>query len=430
MTSLVAVRTALNLNNHGHASTFIALMDENKFSPYKSKEFARQRLGSKGADYPTLGRKQVPKGLRKHHSTKELQNMCLRDLQEARDHFGDQLTYFTQPSPANQLKGKDQEDAGMQVINTLVDPDFGGSAMIVTFPSDTLDQLCVEQWEAPPNLLRATLTTCTVLPNDTLLPMHHSNEGTMTTTLLSGFIVWIIWPPTENNHRSLQTAYENLAAGKDDEIGSQIDFEGGMIFVQTEGDGLRIPPHSVMMALTTSTAVLATYSEVTVENFISMFQKLPLLRAWFQTELDGDRKQAEFNASILRHLDILLNGNPDEEDNEDSALMLSDPLKLPRTKGGILDTLLRTWDHAKNDLATVMGPADHETMENIWEAFLVDVTSLECRICGKHIQKKEKLMKEHFIGSHWTTLPETKRYDFKEVLEEDEEHIDAMDQVE
>jgi hypothetical protein len=312
----------------------------------------------------------------------------------------------------------------------LIDPDLDSTATVATFPSEVLNELCDEGQESLQSLLRTTMTTCTVLPSDTLLPMHHSNEGTTITTLLSGSIVWIIWPPTSKNIRSLQTAYEILAEGSDVEPNTATDFEGGMILVQTEGDGLRIPPHSVMMALATSTSVLATYSEVTVENFITMLQNLPLLKTWFQTELDGYRKQSEFTASILRHLDLLLNGSPDEEANEDSEVMIFDHPNLSRAKGGSLDTLFTTWDHVKNELAAMMGPADHETMENIWQAFLIDFVGRECRICGKHIWNKEKLMKKHFIESHWSKFHKTKRHDSRDVLEKDRDHAHATEQME
>ncbi|KAH6514822.1 hypothetical protein HBI81_203320 [Parastagonospora nodorum] len=427
MTSIVAVRAALKSSDSEHASMFASLLEENKFIPYKSRGYSKRRLG---VDYARLGKKQVPSGLRGSHSPKTLHDMCLRDLPHAREKFGAQLTYFSQPGWSSTLEDGDQEATGMQTINTLIDADAGDTTTIVTFPSETLEKMCAEDWESPQNTLRTTMTTCTVLPKDTLLPLHHSNEGTTITTLLTGTIVWIIWPPTAKNMRGLQTMYEIMRERGDEKPNLTFLFEGGMVLVQNEGDGLRIPAHSIMMALATSTSVLAAYSEVTVENFTATLEKMPMLRAWFQTEIDGNRKQVEFFASVLRQLDLLLNGNPEGEDSENPETMVSDEVKLPRTEGGLLDTLLLTWDRAKGDVAAMMGPADQKSMEDIWEEFLIDCMGQECRICGEHVQNNEKLMKQHFIASHWSAVQETKQDDSVEMLGKNEGDAKTAEQVE
>ena len=398
MSSIAAVRTALKSSDSENATLFTSLLEEHKFIPYKSREYAKRKLR---VDYARLGKKQVPSGLRGPQSPKALHDMCLRDLPKARERFGEQLTYFTQPGWSSAEEDMDQEAAGMQTINTLIDADAGdATTTIVTFPSETLEKMCADGWEPPRNILRTTMTTCTVLPKDTLLPLHHSNEGTTITTLLSGTIVWIIWPPTAKNMRGLQTMYEIMRERGVENHNVTFLFEGGMVFVQNQGDALSIPAHSVMMALATSTSVLAAYSEVTVQNFTATLERMPMLRAWFYAEIDGDRKQAEFVASLIRQLDLLLNGNPDIENGETPETTVPDEVKLPRATSGLLDTLLLTWDRVKGDLAAMMRPVDHKSMENIWEAFLVDCAGQECRICGENIQNKEELMRQHFIESH------------------------------
>jgi hypothetical protein len=426
MTSIVAVRAALKSSDSEHASMFTSLQEENKFIPYKSREYSKRRLG---VDYARLGKKQVPSGLRGPHSPKALHDMCLRDLPQAREKVGEQLTYFSQPGWST-LEDEDQEATGMQTINTLIDADSGDTTTIVTFPSETLEKMCAGGWEPPQNTLRTTMTTCTVLPKGTLLPLHHSNEGTTITTRLTGTIVWIIWPPTAKNMRGLQTMYGIMRERGDEKPNLMFLFEGGMVLVQNEGDGLRIPAHSVMMALATSTSVLAAYSEVTVENFTTTLEKMPMLRAWFQAEIDGNRKQAEFVVSVIRQLHLLLNGNPEGEDIETPETIVSDEVKLPRIEGGLLDTLLLTWDRVKGDVAAMTGPADHKSMEDIWEAFLVDCVGQECRICGEHVQNKEKLMRQHFIASHWSAVQETKQDDSVKMLGKNEGDAKTAEQAE
>jgi hypothetical protein len=425
MTSLAGVRSVLATINTEHLSLFTSLIGEDKItklSPYASKEYVRRRVGFVGPDYlwqPMLGKKQAPVGLPKLSTLKDLQEICLRDLPETRDYYGDRLVYFAQSGSIHDSSVSSAEDAGMQTIDSLTDASLASSETIVTFPSETLEEMCSGGLELPPNLLRVSMTTCTVLPADTLLPLHHSNEGTTVTTLLSGSIAWIVWPPTDHNIRTMQTAYEAYAEDFDEtKLDVAGDLEGGIIFLQGEGEGVRIPPFSPMMSLALKTSVLATKNHVTVENFISMLQKLPLLKAWFETEADGERSLTTFNASVLRYLDFMLNGS---EDHEERNL-----LKLRRTKDGFLGSLLSIWDSIKNDLAAMMGPAESETMGNIWEAFLISAVGRECWICQKRISPKQKLMKKHFVAAHWTTVKEANRIDSMEVTEE----IVGTDEVE
>jgi hypothetical protein len=405
MTSLVAVRTELKLCDSKHVSLFASLIDNGKLNPYKSKEVAKRKLGSQDVDYPLLGRKQTPTGLRRPFTPNDLQDICFRDLPVAREFYGNRLIYFAQSNPTHGSMETSEEDAIMQTITSLMDTELSATGGIISFPSEALEEMAFQGREAPEHLLRATMTTCTVLPGNTQLPLHHSNEGTTATTLLFGSIIWVFWPPTEDNLRILQAGYENVGDNFDE---AQLEFtsslEGGVIFLQGEGDGLRLPPYSIVMSLATKSSVLATYSEVTVQNFIAMLHVLPLLKAWFRVEIDGDRKQTQIVASILLHLDRLLNGDEYDENH--------DTLKLPFVTGGTLHRLLNDWDAIKDDLASLMGPADSKTMEKIWEVFLVGAVGRECRICGKYLRNKQKLMRKHFAENHWPKIKEKKRVDF------------------
>ncbi|KAF2036196.1 hypothetical protein EK21DRAFT_106299 [Setomelanomma holmii] len=408
MTSLVAVRTALKATDSEHAALFTSLLDNGKLVPYKSKDSVRRKLGLTEADYPSLGKKQAPVVVRNPPSLEELRDICARDFPEAREYFGGRLIYLTKSGSASEIDAT-EETAGMWTINNLTNADAAPNSSIVTFPSEGLDELCDQGYVPPENVIHEAMTTSLILPRSTLLPLHHSNEGTTVTTVLSGSVIWTIWPSTNRNLRFLQTAYENYAETWDE---SRLDIaghlEGGMAFVQTERDGLRIPPFCIMLCLSTTTSVLATYSHVTIKEFLSMLQKLPFLRAWFPTEVDGTRKQADFNASFLRYLDLMLNDDAEEEDEDKSKL------KLP--EGPLLKQLLNTWDKVKDDLAAMMGPAHCEATKNIWEAYLISAKGRQCRICNKRIDNKQKLMRKHFVEKHWVTAKVSKRVDSMEAM--------------
>jgi hypothetical protein len=410
MATLAAVRTALKLCDSEHATSFTALIDTCKLSPYKAKEAEKRKLNSKDIEFPYLGKKYALPGLQRSFSPKDVHEICMRDLPEARKYLGERLLYFAPSGTGDDAAEKNDGDVSMQIINSSTKNGLDAIGGIVSFPSEALEEMASQSREAPEQLLRATMTTCTVLPCATRLPLHHSNEGTTITTLLFGSIIWIFWPPTDHNLRILQTVYENI--GKDNDEAEQdilSSLEGGIIFEQNEREGLRLPPHSIMMGLTTKTSVLGTYTEVTVQNFIAMLQKLPLLRTWFETELDGDRKQKEFSTAILIYLDVILNG--DDEDKE------RDASKLSLIKDGPLYTLLTIWDAIKDDLASMMEPAGAEAIAKTWEAFLVAADGIECKICHKQVRSKEKLMKMHFVDDHWHKAKDTTRSAYAEGLD-------------
>jgi hypothetical protein len=402
MGTLIAVRTALKNCESKHAALFTSLIENGKLGPYKSKYPAKRDFGSSEADYLILGRTQTPEGLRKSLSAQELQEICLQDLPEARKYYGERLSYFVPCDSANNPIGTSKQEAGMRLIHSLTDISLDAMGVITTFPSEALEKLCIQNRVPAYGLLREpTMTTCTILPSNTLLPLHHSNEGTTITMLMTGSVIWIIWPSTDHNLTTLQAAYKNVVEDFDaTHLDVARNFEGGLTFVQAAGEGLRIPPLCPMVCLATGTSVFVTYSEITVDNFVSILQKLPFLKAWFQTEVDGQRKQSDFNASILRYLDILLNGDAEAEGKDANNIILD------FAKDGPLDTLLRKWDGIKDDLAAMMGPADSITMENIWGAFLIAAKGRECWICHKQIRNKQRLMKKHFTEQHWPKASE------------------------
>jgi hypothetical protein len=300
MGTLIAVRTALQKCESEHAALFMSLIENGKLGPYKSKYPTKRSFGSSEADYLILGKIQTPEGLRKSLSAQKLQEICLRDLPEARKYYGERLSYFVPCDSTNNTMNTSKEEAGMRLIHSLTDTGHDATGVITTFPSEALEELSIQNRVPADGLLReSTMTTCTIIPGNTLLPLHHSNEGTTVTTLVTGSVIWIIWPSTDHNLTALQAAYEKTAEDFD---AAHLDvartFEGGLTFVQAEGEGLRIPPLCPMMCLATETSVFVAYSEVTVDSFVSTLQKLPFLKAWLQTEVDGQRKQSDFNASI------------------------------------------------------------------------------------------------------------------------------------
>jgi hypothetical protein len=141
MTSLVAVRAELKSCDSKHATLFASLIDNGKLNPYKSKEVAKRKLGVQDTGYPLLGKKQVPVGLRKPFSPNDLQDICFRDLPEAREYYGDRLVYFAQSNTKHDSMEITEEDASIQTINGLTDTELSAMDGIVSFPSEALEEM-------------------------------------------------------------------------------------------------------------------------------------------------------------------------------------------------------------------------------------------------------------------------------------------------
>jgi hypothetical protein len=69
----------------------------------------------------------------------------------------------------------------------------------------------VEGKEALHNLLSSTLTVCTILLSNSYVDLEHGNEATISTMLLTGSMVYIIWLRSQHNLNLLETAYDNFA---------------------------------------------------------------------------------------------------------------------------------------------------------------------------------------------------------------------------
>ncbi|CAO2650867.1 Nn.00g091640.m01.CDS01 [Neocucurbitaria sp. VM-36] len=414
MTSLAAVRSRLEQSGSEQATYLTSLIDNANIGSFETnpESKVRQQFGPLRADFPRLGKKLSPFDAGKLPSTQELQELCLRDLEATREYFGDRLVYFAPSCAAQNATGTNEEDSSLNVVHDHND-DSEAICHAITFQSESLQDMCGKGSEQLDNVLHTSMIACIVIPRNTLLPLQHSNEGITTTTLLSGSIIWIIWPPTDYNLNILQSKYKRVAKDLDDtKLDEARDLESGITFIQNEGEALCVPPFCLMMNLSTKTSVLATSSTVTADTYITMLRRLPLLKAWFKTEVDGERKQSEFNSAMLKALDRMLNGEIDLETGE-----LDETHKLTYAEDGALHTLLSTWDHVKNDVAAIIGSTDAKVMEAIWSSFLIESKGRECKMCGKVIRNKIRLMRKHFLDLHWPMEKVAGRVDSMEVID-------------
>lgn len=292
MTSVSAVRKVLESSDSRQVVYFLSLIDTGKIGPYHSKNrsVTRRRFGESASDFAQLGKKLAPFDVGKAPPLGELQQSWLRELAAIRgrpDGSGNVTGGSASWGEAGDAMVPTVQDPDVQLINNLTNMSMTATGAITSFRSATLELLCQETDSTEPeHLLHAGTMSSTISSNDALLPLQHSNEVSTTTTLISGSLAWVIWPPTPHNSQVLTSAYEcfnRYLTPATLEITD--DLEGGIVLTQGVGEALSIRPVCPMMRMSTRPSVLATYSTVTAENLVSMLSNSALLTACFNTEI-------------------------------------------------------------------------------------------------------------------------------------------------
>ena len=398
ITSLKRTREVLDKTTSTHATLLKSLIDSGKNHPFSCKPAQRLVFGPKENDFPVLGKKQAPFDTNTLPSPKDMRRILVVDFWAARQQYGQHL----HPAGERALSmDAEYENPDLELLRNLTNAGNNIDGNVLSFPSPSLDDLCGDAKVEFDNVLRESMTTATILPRDTLLPLQHSNEGTTFTTLLAGVLAWIIWPPTAHNLNILRNSYENLAEGFDNGTTDVTgELEDGVCLIQSVGEAIRIPPFCPMLCLSLEATTLATYSVVTIDQLAAMLGKLPLLLAWFKTEMDGERKKQDLVAAMIPHFEAILQGTYEATDLE--------KLKFPYVREGPLHSLLHSWDDIKYSVASVLAFPEAERVKAIWENFLRNAKGRECWICGKSISNKLRDMGKHFDTAHWPTNTVTK----------------------
>ncbi len=406
MTSLKAVRAALQSSTCEVAVDLISLIDSGKLSPAGAKldSLARRRFELSETSFPRFGKKVSTFTMEPSISLQDLKEDCLRELNENRDKYpGRQVGIVPTTEGEDGFHfeddtSKDTNDG--ETIDKIIEylgnlkAGFGAVDHIVTFQSEVLDALRSDDFEASNNNLHTSMASFTVAPSKMVLPFHHSTEGTRDLTVLSGSVFWVIWPPTEHNLQALKTAYDDFQIDFDaDRLNIHRSLEGGIIYLQSEGEGVSIPPFCPTMGFISQASVLASYDTVTANNLIATLGRMPLMESFFNSEKNSEEKMDDFINVLLKWLSAMLTGEISGETGK-----INDYYKINNEQ---LQTLLRTWNDAKDDIVAMLGPEQAEDMQEIWGTFLIESKGRECKLCGKRIQNKKKLMDGHFLANHW-----------------------------
>lgn len=390
--TLERVREALNKAKSQHAPLFISLTKNGNNRPFDCKPPARVPFGPEQNDFPSLGKKQSPFASNALPSLRNLQQLLVADLRASRQNLIDETNDAGAMQPETNESQTDEDE--LKQIDSLTNGNVNAISVVLSFPSPSLDDMCGDKKVSDDNVVRESTTEATVLPRDTLLSLQHSNEGTTFTTLLSGSMAWIIWPPTKHNLDILQSSYSAFAEGFDGtKMNVSEELKDGVCLVQTVGDAIRLPPFCPILCLSLETSVLATYFVLSATQLDDVLHKLPLLLARWKTKIDGERKQKDFLAALLHGISTILQGKFEPEKLRDFA--------YPYVQEGPLLILLQSWDEVKYALASVLDAAETQRVVTMWTDFLRQAKGRKCWICGRSVSNKLKDMPKHFETEHW-----------------------------
>lgn len=409
--SLTAVRAVLADTNAPAAALFTSLLENGKNSQLRASTVVKERFGFTDADYPQLGKRHSPfRFLQDLPGPDQLQNLLLEEVLSG----AGKPIYFPPPCSEEEGAAASEVDAAIALINNLRNANYEADGMIPGLPCAHLDQVCEGGFEVWDNALLETNMSCSVFPSGCIISLQHHDETTSFSTLLIGSIIWMAWPPTEQNLSKLRRAYEAFGEHLDsDKLDVAHELMGGVACVQSPGEAFRLPPHCIVLGLAREVSVLASYSILTVDQYLyTLRSKLPFLTAWWKTEANGEQKRKDFGAALVARIQHIISGELDMYKPQSYLTMAESE------RAGPLQALLQAWDEAKDQVVGVLDATHQLALAGTWKAYLTKVVGRNCAICGKSVQSKARDMGKHFDEAHWPSL--RKRVDSVEVMQQSE----------
>jgi hypothetical protein len=218
---------------------------------------------------------------------------------------------------------------------------------------------------------------CSVLPAGYHFWLRHSSQSKSIRTLLTGKMVWIVWPPTQQNLYLLEPWYAADTTDLNEDRAWEAmatvacNLRNGEAFVQRPGEAFTAPPFSPIMGLALETSVIARHDVTTYDTFLSSLDKIPLFEAWAkgQKESDTERYRIGYACYIIKCFGQILAG---KYDDALSLERLEYPLKKP---SAILEALKKWHGIRSNVFRLLTGDRQMNLLLHLWTG-LLDMKSL------------------------------------------------------
>ncbi|KAF2004710.1 hypothetical protein P154DRAFT_616862 [Amniculicola lignicola CBS 123094] len=390
MATEIAVRKALIEANSWHADkilgtlAFVRPLDDPCIRTHDA-------FGKGDISYPKLAPKQSPFGSLPRLN--DLRKTLIREIigkEEDRldDGDSDGISLFNTSTGAEET---------ILLLQNITNPSYTSAIPSMNPFFTTISGLQVELPDDFSHMMAITEeATIVIAPSNHLLELQHTNESYTYTTMMTGQVIWFVWPPTTHNLDCLKMGYEMFESDRRKADANIIKLlEYGVTFVQEKGDCVRLPPFCVILALSTNTTVLAKTSAITGGSFIQGLSNIPLLEAWWKTEVGGAKKRHDFFSALTWQIRMILSDDVEAFSTKDlePPISLSDPLP----------SLLKSWDDVKAGFMSIMNVQDREDIMARLVELLRRCKGNSCFICGKSFGKSKARMnvEAHISQHHW-----------------------------
>jgi hypothetical protein len=167
--------------------------------------------------------------------------------------------------------------AALKLLENLGNPTYSEPGVITHMQSFTLDQAKAEAtgWEALGCLGHSTLEV-TVAPAKEVFELE-CYQNYLSTTLLSGSKVWLVFPPKQENLDRLHKVYQDMHASFPLTVPHVlVQMQHGIAIIQNPGQTFLLPPYWPAMAFCTRMSTSCGFFTATATNFMQRVECMDL----------------------------------------------------------------------------------------------------------------------------------------------------------
>ena len=296
-------------------------------------------------------------------------------------------------------------DEALTLVDNIHNPYFQSQGFICRLPSPELNAgatLKTSKVETDQTLdIGGEGLTCSVLPHDFFLAVEFNSEKWSYTTVLSGEMMWIIWPDTPHNASTIRRVEGDMAKNPGhpppglEDIAN--DLEHGVIWGQKAGDSLVIPPFHIVAGVATKTTVLVAYSHLRIDDFLGSYNpsRVALCHSFYNHETVGAGLRTGHGNGFVTVIKNILNNKFGKND-------IGDFLQNKYGQSTVA-SLVRRWDSIKDNVGCFLSEENKKELQNIWVRFLTQVAEhfgRRCAICNHPITNLEGT-KAHVFDQHY-----------------------------
>ncbi|PSN61172.1 hypothetical protein BS50DRAFT_593093 [Corynespora cassiicola Philippines] len=395
------VRTALTKCDTPEMNKLIDLLTTGRIYPRNDAMLAtsRGKFGNLATDIPqVLNMSQLPWGF-------------LPTLKQIKDILKQSLVINddVRLTPSANLVKSDPQVI-KQVVNAIENPEFAGNGgSIYGLACEELNQMWTNpklgmQWQAA---VEKSAFECDIMPRGTHQELDFNNIHDVS-ILLSGLRVWVVFPPIKRNLSLMKRFLANKIADTYPTLGciahAARAFEGGLVFVQNQGETVTVPPYCARIIVSCEMSVSTNYHVATADKLSLRLQNLDMFPIQYKWVAED-----EYPKEVSAFLTFLHN----DMSKSFGFLRARNP---PQFLTPYMNNLITDWDSSILQIKFLCDQAGGIEWPKTWGYLFAEYTlagnrkhNFLCLLCDhsftftKHHKNEDKMgpLKDHFVEAHW-----------------------------